>query len=927
MGRGCGRDAAGYGRDDEAARGRTAVEGAVNALAPPVSAGRTQAPVDSGRALFWRLILIYLSATTVAVALTLLLGLLGLEFTARQWVAIWMAAPFATVFFTSIDAYVIRRHLAPLIPVLAALDRGQRPDDAALGAALVRALNLPQYSAVRVTVLHGPMATVSLVGVTYIVNTFFNAGIALWQLVALGAMILLFASPAHAIFEFFAVSRTIEPIVERLSRALDGPIPADQQAKLISVPLRNKLLYLAIFVSSLPLIFSAVSFLYKFDRMVSAHGFVVPAAEMTALYVWGAGVVGVCIFGAVSMAVLTAREVSRSAARLIEAMRRVESGQLDDAKLEVLSTDEYADLNRGFGLMLTSLLEEQQILEVTQNLAGELLLEVLIARIMAATTQLLGAERASLFIYDDKTDELFTLYADGLETRQIRLPTTSGIAGAVFTSGKTENIADPYADTRFNQAVDRRTGFTTRSILCVPITNKAGARMGVTQALNKRGGAFTAKDEARLKAFAAQVAVSLENAKLFDDVLNMKNYNESILKSTSNGIVTADAKGRIVTANEAAEGLLGLSREVLIGSLAGELFSGSNRWIAESLANTQATGETDLAIDAEVARGDGGVTTVNLTATPLIDVNEARIGSMMVLEDVTEEKRVRATMSRYMSKEIADQLLSAGELELGGKEQKVTVMFSDIRGFTSLSEALGPRETVSLLNDYFTEMVDVIFKNGGILDKYMGDGIMALFGAPFVSQNDADNALAAADEMMGCLAELNARRAAAGQTKLDIGIGFSTGPTVVGNIGSARRMEYTVIGDTVNLASRLEGATKQYGAKIILSEMTVRDLRRPATLRELDLIRVKGKDRPVAVYESLGHRAHEPELKTLLELHAAGVAAYRARDWNLAHRSFDEVLKLYPTDGPSAVYCQRCTLLSATPPADGWDGVWNLTEK
>jgi adenylate cyclase len=899
----------------------------MNALAPPVSAGRTRAPVDSGRALFWRLILIYLSATVVAVAVTLLLGLLGLEFTVRQWVLFWVSAPFAVVFFTSIDVYVIRRHLTPVLPVLAALDRGEQPDEASLSTALVRALNLPQYSAVRVTVLHGPMATLSLVGVTYIVNAFFHAGVALWQLVALGTMILLFASPAHAIFEFFAVSRTIEPIAERLSRTLDGPIRAAQAVKLISVPLRNKLLYLAIFVSSLPLIFSAVSFLYKFDRMISAHGFVVPAAEMTSLYIWGAGVVGVCIFGAVSMAMLTAREVSRSAARMIEAMRRVESGQLDDAKLEVLSTDEYADLNRGFGLMLTSLLEEQQILEVTQNLAGELLLEVLIARIMAATTQLLGAERASLFIYDDKTDELFTLYADGLETRQIRLPAARGIAGAVFTSGKTENIADPYADPRFNQNIDRETGFTTRSILCVPITNKAGARMGVTQALNKRDGSFTAKDEARLKAFAAQVAVSLENAKLFDDVLNMKNYNESILKSTSNGIVTADAEGRIVTANEAAESLLGLSRDVLIGARAGELFSGRNRWIAESLANAQATGETDLSIDAEVDRGDGAVATVNLTATPLVDVNEARIGSMMVLEDVTEEKRVRSTMSRYMSKEIADQLLSAGELELGGKEQKVTVMFSDIRGFTSLSEALGPRETVSLLNDYFTEMVDAIFKNGGILDKYMGDGIMALFGAPFVSQNDADNALAAADEMMGRLAELNARRIAGGQTKLDIGIGFSTGPTVVGNIGSVRRMEYTVIGDTVNLASRLEGATKQYGAKIILSEMTVRDLRRPATLRELDLIRVKGKDRPVAVYESLGHRAHEPELKTLLELHAAGVAAYRARDWDRAHRSFDEVLKLYPTDGPSAVYCQRCTLLSATPPADGWDGVWNLTEK
>jgi adenylate cyclase len=923
-----GSGATGDASDDVAAHGRAAGEGLMSALAPPVLPSHAQAhAVDTGRALLWRLILIYLSASSVAVALTLLLGLLGLEFTARQWVTFWMAVPFGVTFYTSIDIVVVRGHLAPLTPVLAALDRGERPRDMAIAAALVRALNLPQYSAVRVTVLHGPMAVVSLCGVIYVLNTFFNAGIAIWQLVALGTMILLFASPAHAIFEYFAVSRTVEPIVERLSRALGGPIPAAEQAKLISVPLRNKLLYLAIFVSSLPLIFSAVSFLYKFDRMVSAHGFAVPSAEMASLYIWGAGVVGVCIFGAISMAVLTASEVSRSAARLIEAMRRVESGRLDEARVEVLSTDEYADLNRGFGLMLTSLLEEQQILEVTQNLAGELLLEVLIARIMAATTQLLGAERASLFIYDDKTEELFTIYADGLETRQIRLPSNRGIAGAVFTTGRTETITDPYADARFNPEIDRRTGFTTRSILCVPITNKAGARMGVAQALNKRDGGFTTKDEARLKAFAAQIAVSLENAKLFDDVLNMKNYNESILKSTSNGIVTADADGRIVTANDAAESLLGLSRDVLIGRCANDLFSGSHRWIADSLAKTRATGEIDMAIDAEVARGDGGVATVNLTATPLIDVNEARIGSMMVLEDVTEEKRVRSTMSRYMSKEVADQLLSAGELELGGKEQKVTVMFSDVRGFTSIAEALGPRETVSLLNQYFTEMVDVIFKNGGILDKYMGDGIMALFGAPFIGLNDADNALAAADEMMARLAELNARRVADGQVALDIGIGFSTGATVIGNIGSVRRMEYTVIGDAVNLASRLEGATKQYGAKIILSEMTVRDLRRPATLRELDLIRVKGKDRPVAVYESLGHRAHEPALPALLELHAAGISAYRARDWTAARGAFDAAMELYPTDGPASVYRRRCDPLCTTPPAEGWDGVWNLTEK
>jgi adenylate cyclase len=204
---------------------------------------------------------------------------------------------------------------------------------------------------------------------------------------------------------------------------------------------------------------------------------------------------------------------------------------------------------------------------------------------------------------------------------------------------------------------------------------------------------------------------------------------------------------------------------------------------------------------------------------------------------------------------------------------------------------------------------------------------MALFGAPLTGAADADNALAAADDMMARLAELNGRRAAAGEAPLEIGIGFSTGPTVVGNIGSVRRMEYTVIGDTVNLASRLEGATKQYRAPIILSEMTVRELRRPAMLRELDLIRVKGKDRPVAIYESLGHRASVGGLADLLELHARGLAAYRARDWNAAERAFAGALTLHPADGPAAVYLSRCRLLAEAPPAADWDGVWNLAEK
>ena len=880
---------------------------------------------DSGRALFWRMVVVYHLASLAAVVVTLLLVLLGLEFTGWQWVCMFIMLLPGVAFYTSLDVVAIRRQIRPVVEALAYVDRGAPLPDRVATDGLIGALNLPFLSALRVTLLHGPMATLAATMALILSNWLLDGNFAVWQIATFGATVMFFASPTHAIFEYFTVSRDVEPIIKRLTRAAGGAIPLAEQHRLIAVRLKTKLLYLAIFVTSLPLLFFAASFLFKLDRLLIARGVTVDTASMLPLYVWIGGVIVLCMAGSVIMAMLTANEVSRSAARMITAMREVEGGRLDEARLDVITTDEYADLYRGFSLMLDSLREEQRILEISHDLVGELKLDLLIARIMKATAELLNADRSTLFVHDAKTGELFSVYAAGLEMKELRIPATQGIAGSVFASGVSENIADPYADARFSPEVDRKTGFRTESILCVPITNKAGLRIGVAQVLNKRGGAFTAKDEARLRAFSAQIAVCLENAQLFDDVLAMKNYNESILKSTSNGIVTLDADGLIVTANDAALAVLQAQRDGLVGAPANDAFAGVNRWIAESLEKTQATGETSLAVDAQIERS-GGTASVNLTAMPLIDAAEQRIGSMLVLEDITSEKRVRSTMARYMSKEVADQLLAGGESELGGKDQKVSVMFSDVRSFTSISEALGARETVAMLNEYFTEMVDVIFQHGGILDKYIGDAIMALFGAPFNGPHDADNALAVANQMMVKLAELNDRRAAIGRAAIDIGIGISTGEVIVGNIGSAKRMEYTVIGDNVNLASRLEGATKQYGAKILLSESTVRELTQPALLREVDVIRVKGKDQPVAVYEALGFR-ETPQLRDMLDAYAQGLAAYRARKWKPAMTAFEAALKLQPADGPAAMYLDRCRLYADTPPADDWDGVWTLKTK
>jgi adenylate cyclase len=463
----------------------------------------------------------------------------------------------------------------------------------------------------------------------------------------------------------------------------------------------------------------------------------------------------------------------------------------------------------------------------------------------------------------------------------------------------------------------------------MPIVNNAGTRIGVTEVLNKkRGAAFSQRDEARLGAFTAQIAVLLENAKLFGEVLSLKNYNENILRSSSNGIITLDSDGLVVTANEAALAMLKLPEDWVVGSAAGELFAGDNAWVMTTMARMAQTGQREIAIDARLSLGSRAAS-VNLAAQPLFGPEGVPIGSMLVLEDITEEKRVRTTMARYMSSEVVDQVLAGSESELGGKTQTVSILFSDVRNFTGISEALGARETVSLLNEYFGEMVEVVTRHGGILDKYIGDTIMALFGAPFAKPEDADHALAVGNAMMVTLRALNDRRQAQGKQPIDIGIGIATGDVLAGSVGSPSRMKYTVMGDSVTLASRLEGANKYYRTKILLDETTVGALTNGSAgcLREIDLLRVKGKDGPVAVYESLGYLEPGPALEEAMDCFAAGLAAYRACDWDWAIQRFAAALELRPEDEPSRMYIERCRHYREAPPPADWGGVWILTDK
>src|SRR3954466_13506035 len=572
--------------------------------------------------------------------------------------------------------------------------------------------------------------------------------------------------------------------------------------------------------------------------------------------------------------------------------------------------------------------QELEFVNIVLEMTSDIKLGSLLQKVMGETTRMLNAERSTLFLNDEKTKELWSEVGQGLQSMQIRFPNHVGIAGAVFTSGKSINIPYAYADLRFNPAFDKRTGFFTRSILCVPIVNKEGKVIGLTQVLNKRGGPFSGEDESRLRAFTAQISIGLENAKLFADVQNMKNYSEAMLESMSNGVITLDDEGTIVTCNAAGLKMLRTRASDVLQKPAREFFTGDNAWMLEQLHRVEQTSAADIRMDAELTINNERVST-NVTVMPLTNADRKRIGSMILIDDISTEKRLKSTMSRYMDPGVADRLAAAGAEVLGGQAMEATVLFSDIRSFTTHSEHLGPQGTVAMLNEYFTLMVDVIQREGGMLDKFIGDAMMAGFGVPVPHEDDSDRAVRAAIAMITELRRWNTQRASEGRAAIDIGVGLNTDTVVSGNIGSKKRMDYTMIGDGVNLASRLESACKQSGAPILASDFTYRKLRGTYRCREIDLLLVKGKTKPVGVYEILDYHTEDsyPHLSDALGRFRDALQKYRRRQFGPARALFEEVLQINPEDKAAQLYVERCDLLTQSPPPSDWNGVWVMESK
>ncbi len=310
-------------------------------------------------------------------------------------------------------------------------------------------------------------------------------------------------------------------------------------------------------------------------------------------------------------------------------------------------------------------------------------------------------------------------------------------------------------------------------------------------------------------------------------------------------------------------------------------------------------------------------------------VSFAAAATVEYLTEGKQRRQLRTVFDKYMAAEVVDEIMRNPEaIRLGGEKKELTVLFSDVAGFTSISEKLAPETLVELLNKYLSAMTDIILRHRGNVNKYLGDGIMAIFGAPRGEPNHASLACFAALDSQSELAKRRAQWKAEGQPDISARIGINSGWLVVGNMGSHARMEYTVMGDTVNLASRLEGANKYYDTLILLGPRTYELAARDVEAREVDRMCVKGKQEPVVVFELLARKGGlSAEQQRVINTYVEGLEAYKRRDFKNAVTQFEAALALDPSDGPSRVYLERAKeYLVAPPPAD-WDGVYELKSK
>lgn len=496
-------------------------------------------------------------------------------------------------------------------------------------------------------------------------------------------------------------------------------------------------------------------------------------------------------------------------------------------------------------------LELETLLDITNELSSFENVSVLLQEILIKSCAVLNASSGMILMQNENSD-LFQIEAEfniDLEAlKGVIFNKKRGFFNEVYQQRKALHVqiaGDPFLSKTK----------CTYGLIAPLLDKKELAGVIVLFDKESRAGvsAFDDSDTNMLSAIATQSGVAYNNIKLIENIKEAKTFNDNVMQSIVTGVFTTNLMGEINHVNRAAASIINLEREEVIGNHYEYVFESNeiiNELISKCEIALETISESQIQIDC-----NGKSTSVNISVSPLLnDLNEP-IGSVVAMEDLSNLDKLKSTFKKYVSKQIVDQLLENDDmLNLGGQEQEATILFSDIRGFTSMSESMPPNEVVETLNEYFNLMIEIIFKYNGTLDKIIGDALMVIYGAPNSTEKDTENAVLTAIEMQEKLIEFNQQRIIHSKMPITIGIGINRGKVISGNIGSRQQMNFTVIGDSVNLASRLCSVAK--ADEIIVSDAVWKQIKTNKIFknRKLNPVKVKGKAKPIEIKEILYQR-------------------------------------------------------------------------
>jgi PAS domain S-box-containing protein len=508
--------------------------------------------------------------------------------------------------------------------------------------------------------------------------------------------------------------------------------------------------------------------------------------------------------------------------------------------------------------------EEQQRLQAIQQVSRAVTSSLdqtkVLNLVMDTIIELTGAERGFLMLLEPDSDELVFRVARNMDRKTIQkysFEISRSIVNRVAHEGEPIVTTDAQIDPRFS-AQDSVVSYNLRSILCVPLKVRAEL-IGVIYADNRVvSGLFDDKDRDLLMAFANQAAIAIQNARLFEQVTAqleaitaMRNLMANVFSSIASGVITTDIDDRVTLINRAAETILGVAAEQVEGrpyaECLPELLSPLSALVGR-VKSQEVVQSTEVATELSTR----GRVTLSLHFSPLKDAQNATLGVAMVIDDLTEKRRREKTMAhvrRYLPPALVDSLPDIEKVQLGGTRQTISVLFADVRGFSTFSESQEPEFVVGVINRFFTVAAEAILLHEGVIDKFMGDAVMALFNTPFLPQ--ADHALRAARAALAMMYDIRAlHEQLPPDQHLWVGAGLHTGEAILGNVGSPDRLDFSAIGDAVNLAKRLQEIAGP--GQILISQAAYQQIGRRAKVMPLKPVKVKGRQALEQIYELVG---------------------------------------------------------------------------